>query len=325
MLYNILYPTELLLIAVAMIPFIDVVLTIINKNTAKISRKITLLDLKTNLFNICHLVYLYIIILLFYRVITNNIIKNTTKIIIIICLIIFLYINIFSTMNIWNIFLSLLCDNTPMNIDKNNFPNHINFEKKENFKIIQQEIYDIINNYEMLCADTEIPTIATITIKKNNNCWRWKFLKLNGKLDNNLLQNSPLLQSLLSDELIYNVSISMLDPEISIPPHKGYFKGFLRYHICIETPDDDPDKPYIIVGGEKYIWKTGEGILFDDMFEHEVVNRSKKRRIVLFLDIKRINLSKPIIKINDYLLKNISENKLINMFIKKQHEQVKIN
>ena len=38
---------------------------------------------------------------------------------------------------------------------------------------------------------------------------------------------------------------------------------------------------------EKYGWKDGEFLIFDDTYTHEVQNKSKKERTVLFMDINR--------------------------------------
>ena len=39
--------------------------------------------------------------------------------------------------------------------------------------------------------------------------------------------------------------------------------------------------------GERYFWKNGEAVLFDDTFLHEACNESDQVRVVLFLDLAR--------------------------------------
>lgn len=79
---------------------------------------------------------------------------------------------------------------------------------------------------------------------------------------------------------------SILKPHKHIPPHKGPTKSILRYHLTLKTPKDNKNC-YIIVGGEKYHWVEGEGILFDETFLHEVYNDTDEERVVLFIDVKR--------------------------------------
>jgi len=42
-----------------------------------------------------------------------------------------------------------------------------------------------------------------------------------------------------------------------------------------------------IVNGERYFWKNGEGIIFDDNYLHDAANESDEVRVVLWLDLRR--------------------------------------
>jgi beta-hydroxylase len=52
------------------------------------------------------------------------------------------------------------------------------------------------------------------------------------------------------------------------------------------TPKDNMNC-FISVDKEKYSWKNGEDVLFNDMLEHYVENNTDEERIILFLDIKK--------------------------------------
>jgi beta-hydroxylase len=67
--------------------------------------------------------------------------------------------------------------------------------------------------------------------------------------------------------------------------HRDPFAGSLRYHLGLVTPNDD--SCYIDVDGERYSWRDGEGVVFDETFIHYAENRSGMDRIVLFCDIER--------------------------------------
>lgn len=79
--------------------------------------------------------------------------------------------------------------------------------------------------------------------------------------------------------------ISILEPGAFISAHHGVFKGCLRYHLGISTPNDD--KCFIEVDGEKYSWRDGEDVMFDDTFQHSVANNTDQTRVILFLDVER--------------------------------------
>ncbi len=74
---------------------------------------------------------------------------------------------------------------------------------------------------------------------------------------------------------------SVLGPQAKIPAHHGMSNMRLTCHMGIEVPPDCA----IRVGDEVRTWKEGECILFEDTFEHEVWNRSNKRRVCLMLDL----------------------------------------
>jgi aspartate beta-hydroxylase/beta-hydroxylase len=78
---------------------------------------------------------------------------------------------------------------------------------------------------------------------------------------------------------------SVLDPGKSIPLHEGPFYGYLRYHLALRVPRENP--PSIFVNYQKYTWKEGEAVMFDDSWPHEVVNHSKEQRVVLIIDVMR--------------------------------------
>jgi aspartyl/asparaginyl beta-hydroxylase (cupin superfamily) len=78
---------------------------------------------------------------------------------------------------------------------------------------------------------------------------------------------------------------SILEPGKSIPEHCGPFLGYLRYHLALIVPPNDP--PSIVVNGQRHVWMEGEGILFDDNYPHRVDNESDGLRAVLIIDIRR--------------------------------------
>ena len=78
---------------------------------------------------------------------------------------------------------------------------------------------------------------------------------------------------------------SILEPEKSVPRHEGPYLGYLRYHLGLRVPHENP--PKLIVHSHEYVWKEGEAVMFDDSWDHEVINRSKEPRAVLIVDVLR--------------------------------------
>jgi beta-hydroxylase len=103
---------------------------------------------------------------------------------------------------------------------------------------------------------------------------------------------------------LYTAFFSILDPGQYITPHWGYWKGFMRYHLGVIIPGNNSDSSCwlrvnanvadnrrhdktLIERGEKYHWKEGEGVMFDDTFLHDAKNGSDQVRAVLWLDLRR--------------------------------------
>lgn len=76
-----------------------------------------------------------------------------------------------------------------------------------------------------------------------------------------------------------------LPPNGKLNRHRDPYAGSLRYHLGLITPNDD--RCFIDVNGERYSWRDGEGVLFDETFIHSAQNNSEANRIILLCDIER--------------------------------------
>ena len=78
---------------------------------------------------------------------------------------------------------------------------------------------------------------------------------------------------------------SILSPGKRLPPHRGPYRGVMRYHLPLLVPQHGPCG--IRVGDQTATFEEGVGIMFDDTYEHGAWNYTKETRVVLFLDITR--------------------------------------
>jgi beta-hydroxylase len=76
-----------------------------------------------------------------------------------------------------------------------------------------------------------------------------------------------------------------LPPGGKLNRHRDPFAGSLRYHLGLVTPNND--RCFIEVDGQRYSWRDGEGVVFDETFIHSAQNDSDTNRIILFCDIER--------------------------------------
>ncbi len=76
-----------------------------------------------------------------------------------------------------------------------------------------------------------------------------------------------------------------LPPGAQLNRHRDPFAGSLRYHLGLVTPNSE--RCFIEVDGQRYSWRDGEGMMFDETFLHWARNDSDSNRIILFCDIER--------------------------------------
>lgn len=67
--------------------------------------------------------------------------------------------------------------------------------------------------------------------------------------------------------------------------HRDPYAGSLRYHLGLVTPNDD--LCFIEVDGQRYSWRDGEDVIFDETYIHEARNQTNQARIILFCDVER--------------------------------------
>lgn len=78
---------------------------------------------------------------------------------------------------------------------------------------------------------------------------------------------------------------AVLPPGGKLNPHRDPFAGSLRYHLGLDTPNDD--RCFIEVDGERYSWRDGKSVIFDETYIHWAQNESGQTRTILFCDIER--------------------------------------
>lgn len=91
-----------------------------------------------------------------------------------------------------------------------------------------------------------------------------------------LLQKIPTVKAAMFAEL---------PPGATLNPHRDPYAGSIRYHLGLSTPNDDAC--YIDVDGERYSWRDGKCVVFDETYIHEAHNNTNVDRIILFCDVER--------------------------------------
>ena len=94
-----------------------------------------------------------------------------------------------------------------------------------------------------------------------------------------------------------------LPPGSRLVRHRDPYAGSLRYHLGLVTPNDD--RCFIEVDGERYSWRDGQSVVFDETFMHFAENATDHNRIILFCDVERPLSSKMVSSFNRWFSKNV--------------------
>ncbi|MDF1699025.1 MAG: aspartyl/asparaginyl beta-hydroxylase domain-containing protein [Saprospiraceae bacterium] len=109
--------------------------------------------------------------------------------------------------------------------------------------------------------------------------WKWNFRK-NQKICPKTMKIIKQIPNLIS------ASISILEPESEIKPHRGDTNGIIRGHLPLIVPNETELLGFQ-VNDEIKIWEEGKLLLFNDAAYHSAWNRAQSDRIVMIIDVVR--------------------------------------
>ncbi|OZI21037.1 aspartyl beta-hydroxylase [Bordetella genomosp. 9] len=150
---------------------------------------------------------------------------------------------------------------------------------------IRAELMDVLADRERLPAFHELsPDVATIT---TDDQWKtFVFMAYGLTSARNMARCPATTQALKRIPGIRTAFFSILEPGKRIPLHRGPYNGVLRLHLGLVVPAPR-ERCWIEVDGQRYVWKEGEAVVFDDLYPHEVHNDTDGVRVVLFVDFER--------------------------------------
>lgn len=187
--------------------------------------------------------------------------------------------NFLSPVNIWFYLFSRI-KNTPY-VSAENFPELNVLEK--NWEVIREEALALHSATQIKASDA-LDDIGFNSFFKTG--WKRFYLKWYNtdlRSANRLCPETvALLDSIPS---VKAGMFAMLPPGGRLVTHRDPFAGSYRYHLGLQVPESDDC--FINVDGERYVWKNGESVMFDETYLHYAENQSDMNRIVLFLDVRR--------------------------------------
>lgn len=154
---------------------------------------------------------------------------------------------------------------------------------KDNWETIREEAM-ALNDQSKITASKDLDDLGFESLFKTG--WKRFYLKWYGSTLNSANALCPKTVEILNAiPAVKGGMFTMLPPGTRLGGHRDPYAGSYRYHLGLVTPNSEDC--YILVDGEKYWWKDGEAVMFDETFIHSAENRTDDNRIILFLDVKR--------------------------------------
>lgn len=163
------------------------------------------------------------------------------------------------------------------------------------------------------------PDISEISVEQQKvvEHTRWKFFPMyiyGNPIPENIARCPETTKAL---QLIPNLTtafFSILQPGTFIKEHRGAYKGYLRFHLGVDIPEEH-EKCGIKILEKTYHWQNAKGIVFDDTFLHEAWNHSPQNRVVLYVDFIR-PMPLPFVFISKWLTRLMSASPYIQGVLK---------
>jgi beta-hydroxylase len=151
------------------------------------------------------------------------------------------------------------------------------------WSMVQSELKALLDTDAIPNHQDIVETARPITTGDN---WLSHFFYIYGQRFDKQCNECPRTARLLQEiPGMKTAFFSILSAGKRIPPHRGPYRGVMRYHLPLLVPQDGHCG--IRVGDQIATFEEGVVLMFDDTYEHEVWNDTSGTRVVLFLDIKR--------------------------------------
>ena len=193
-------------------------------------------------------------------------------------------------------------------------------------KYVEQNMPQILGELKVIMGQYEsIPNLGDLSeeqkrITTGERNWKTFMLYVYGSRIERNINLCPQTDSILRNIPGMTMAFfSILEPHTALSPHRGAYKGVLRYHLGLIVPQPE-DLCGLRIDGEVHHWQVGGSLIFDDTYTHDAWNNSDEIRVVLFIDFKRDYIF-PVNVLNNAMIRLIRMSPFISNVLKKIEEQ----
>ncbi len=154
---------------------------------------------------------------------------------------------------------------------------------QDNWQVIRDEVLALTHENQIK-ASNQYDDIGFNSFFRTG--WKRFYLKWYGDSLPSAQQLCPKTVALLeSIPSIKGAMFALLGKQGRLVTHRDPYAGSVRYHLGIITPNSEDC--YISVDGQKYYWRDGEAVMFDETYLHYAENKTDMDRVILFCDVER--------------------------------------
>ncbi len=168
------------------------------------------------------------------------------------------------------------------------FPNGARFV--EQWRAVREEALEVAGRIASVPRFHELMASQADISANDDRDWRLFVLKAYGvSVARNMARCPRTAKLLRACPEVLSASISFLAPHKHIPPHRGPFRGIVRFHLGLSVPlaSDGRAAAVLTIDGVPHYLADGDSLLWDDTYTHEVTNNSEQMRAALLLDVWR--------------------------------------
>ncbi len=154
---------------------------------------------------------------------------------------------------------------------------------RDNWQVIRDEALQLFDQGHIRAAEKNNDASFNSFFKEG---WKRFYLKWYGDELASARALCPNTVALLATiPTVKAAMFASLPPGARLVRHRDPYAGSLRYHLGLITPNSPAC--YIEVDGQRYHWRDGEAVMFDETYIHHAENTTDQRRVILFCDIER--------------------------------------
>ncbi len=178
---------------------------------------------------------------------------------------------------------------TPTVLDKDRyFPGHRKFT--DQWLSIRAECLQVMQDMQAVPEFHQLMQAQAPLSEYGGRYWRVFVLKAYGVVHQANQEKCPVTAGLIHENpAVQSATFSFLEGGKHLPAHRGPFRGVLRYHLGLVIAKDaqGASNNLFCINGKYHSLNEGEGLLWDDTFEHEVWNNASSVRAALLIDVLR--------------------------------------